>query len=278
MGTSSRIGGSPGRVLQRHALYLGEINSSQERAWRTFIEAFDEHTGDTGTLSLFPEDRCEGLVSNTSIMRRRLSELSRRRPRQLGACWLALKLWQERELDDFWAARLPKTRKGTHFDQVLFVFETYVFAQSHDRIAKERAMRKRPLKALWARRKQLGTMTLTHRERLMKLGAARSRYPAGRRRIDGVAHDSAPTFTWRLDRDTLRQVCRREGRYLLRTNLVGHDLVELWCYTMQFVPVEEAFKHLKGDRAIRPIDHQDARRIEAQVFIVFLSYIACIPR
>ena len=80
-----------------------------------------------------------------------------------------------------------------------------------------------------------------------------------------------------LDRDKFRQVRRREGRYLARTNLVGHDLVELWCYTIQLVPVEEAFKHLKGDRAIRPIDHQDAQRIEAHVFIAFLS-IADIPR
>jgi hypothetical protein len=150
--------------------------------------------------------------------------------------------------------------------------EMYVFAQSHDRIAKERAMRKRQLKALWARLKQLGTMTLTHKELLMKLGAARSRYPAGWRLIDVVAHDSDPAFTYRLDRDKLRQVRRREGRYLLRTNLVGHDPAELWRHYIQLVQVEEAFKNLKGDLAIRPIYHQDAQRIEAHVFIAFLSY------
>ena len=54
--------------------------------------------------------------------------------------------------------------------------ELYVYAQSAARVAKERAMRRRRLKQLWARLKQLRTMTLTHQELLMKLGAARSAY------------------------------------------------------------------------------------------------------
>jgi hypothetical protein len=33
---------SGGRVLQRHVLYLGEINASQELAWRRSIEVLDE--------------------------------------------------------------------------------------------------------------------------------------------------------------------------------------------------------------------------------------------
>lgn len=40
--------------------------------------------------------------------------------------------------------------------------ELYVFAQSIDRVAKERAMRRRQLKRLWARLQQLSGMTLTH--------------------------------------------------------------------------------------------------------------------
>ena len=51
--------------------------------------------------------------------------------------------------------------------------ELYVLAQSRDRVAKERAMRARLLKRLWARLKQLSTMRLTREELLMKLGAAR---------------------------------------------------------------------------------------------------------
>ena len=62
--------------------------------------------------------------------------------------------------------------------------ELYVFAQSADRIAKERAMRTRQLKRLWARLKQLSGMTLTHKELLMKLGAARSQYPSGWRLLE----------------------------------------------------------------------------------------------
>ena len=50
--------------------------------------------------------------------------------------------------------------------------ELYVLAQSRDRVAKERAMRRRRLKRLWARLKQLSTMQLTREELLMKLGAA----------------------------------------------------------------------------------------------------------
>ena len=34
-----------GRVVQRHVLYLGEINSSQAEAWRRAIEVFDEDAG-----------------------------------------------------------------------------------------------------------------------------------------------------------------------------------------------------------------------------------------
>jgi hypothetical protein len=40
----------------------------------------------------------------------------------------------------------------------------------------------------------------------------------------------------------------------------------------RLVAVEEAFKTLKGDLAIRPIYHQRERRIEAHIFIAFLAY------
>jgi hypothetical protein len=96
-----------GRVVQRHVLYLGEINSSQEPAWRKSIEVLDEQTDAPRTLALFPEDRCEGLLPGESIVRLRLSGLRLCRPRQWGACWLALMLWRALELDVFWAQRLP---------------------------------------------------------------------------------------------------------------------------------------------------------------------------
>jgi len=477
-----------GRVRQRHLLYLGEINSSQEHSWRKSIEVFDERTEQLRSLSLFPEDRIDEALLDESVVRLCLSQLRLCRPRQWGACWLALKLWEQLALDRFWRERLPKSRKGTPWDQVLFVLvayrllspgsewrlhrqwfehsalrdllggeagladihtlyachdkllehkaavfdhlvqrwrdlfnvefdvllydltstyfeanppfdeddkrrfgysrdkrpdcvqvvialvvtpeglplayevlpgntadnttlpdslarierqygkarrvwvmdrgipteetlaqmrsadppvhylvgtpkgrlsklekdlllkpwqdarpgvqvkllpqdgELYVFAQSADRIAKERAMRKRQLKRLWARLKQLSGMTLTHKELLMKLGAARSQYPSGWRLLEIQVHDQNPSFSYRLKRDKLKQVRRREGRYLLRTNLTGSDPAELWRYYIQLTQVEEAFKNLKGDLAIRPIYHQKEARIEAHIFIAFLAY------
>jgi hypothetical protein len=80
-----------GRVVQRHVLYLGEINSSQQLAWRKSIEVLDEeHPQSTRTIALFPEDRCESVVSEDDVVRLRLSQLRLERPRQWGGCWLAL--------------------------------------------------------------------------------------------------------------------------------------------------------------------------------------------
>jgi len=481
-----RVGG--GRVVQRHVLYLGEINDTQELAWRKSIEVLEDGAARPRTLSLFPEDRCEGLLPDASIVRLKLSQLRLCRPRQWGACWLALTLWRELQLDRFWSERLGASRKGTRWDQVLLVLvayrlltpgsewrlhrewfarsaladllgedaglseshklyrchdrllahkpavfehlvgrwrdlfnvsfdvllydltssyfeadppfaegdkrrygysrdhrpdcvqviialvvtpeglplayevlpgntsdnqtlrgfldrierqygtarrvwlmdrgvpteavlaemreadppvhylvgtpkgrlsrlekdllgkprqearpgvqvkllpqdgELYVFAESRDRVAKERAMRRRQLKWLWKRLAQLSAMKLTREELLMKLGAAREHAPTAWRLVAvGVARDSA-TFSYRLDRAKLRQARRREGRYLLRTNLTEHDPAQLWSYYLQLVAVEEAFKNLKGDLAIRPIFHQDEARIEAHIFIAFLAY------
>ena len=83
------------------------------------------------------------------------------------------------------------------------------FSASHTesgRLAKERAMRRRQLKRLWARFKQLSTMRLTREELLMKLGAARDHSRTAWRlvTIEVAAEDA--TFSYRLDRNKLRQV------------------------------------------------------------------------
>ena len=489
---NKRVAG--GRVVQRHVLYLGEINDTQELAWRKSIEVFDEGVAQPRMLSLFPEDRCEGLLPDASIVRLTLSQMRLCRPRKWGACWLALTLWRELHLDRFWAKRLPASRKGTRWDQVLFVLaayrlldpgsewrlhrewfertalpdllgadfglaeihklyachdrllahkedlfdhlvgrwrdlfnisfdvllydltstyfeadppfpendkrrhgysrdhrpdcvqivialvvtpeglplayevmpgntrdsstlrgflarierqygkaqriwlmdrgipteevlaemrasdppvqyvvgtpkgrltrleqellvkpwqqarpgvevkllpqdgELYVFAQSRDRVAKERAMRRRQLKWLWKRLAKLAAMTLTREELLMKLGAARSRAPTAWRLV-GIKVPNArnwakgcTTFGYWLKRDKLRQARRREGRYLLRTNLTENDPAQLWSYYLQLVAVEAAFKNLKGDLGIRPIFHHNEARVEAHIFIAFLAY------
>jgi transposase len=150
--------------------------------------------------------------------------------------------------------------------------EMYVFAQSHDRIAKERAMRQRQLKRLWARLAKLSSMKLSREALLMKLGAAQSQSPSAWRLVEVKVDDRAASFSYALRRNKLREVRRREGRYLLRTNLTSSDPAELWRYYIQLVQVEQTFKDLKGDLAVRPIYHQLERRIDAHIFIAFLAY------
>jgi Transposase DDE domain len=476
------------RVVQRHVLYLGEINSSQELAWRKSIEVFQDGQVHPTTMALFPEDRCEAVIPDESIVRVRLSQLRLCRPRQWGACWVVVELWRELELDRFWGERLPTSRKGTRWDQVLLVLvayrliapgsewrlhrewfsrcalsdllgadfsladshklyachdlllqhkqalfdhlvnrwrdlfnasfevllydltstyfesdppqdendkrrfgysrdkrsdcvqvvialivtpqgfplayevlagntadnttlraflqkietqygkaqriwlmdrgipteevleemrqadppvqylvgtpkrrlnrlenqlldkpwhnarpgvqvkllpqegELYVLAHSADRVAKERAMRRRQLKWLWARLKQLSAMTLTREQLLMKLGAAKQKAPSAWRLVEIEVDKHEGLFTYHLNREKLRNTRRREGRYLLRTNLTETDPAKLWSLYLQLVAVEEAFKNLKGDLAIRPIFHQHEDRIEAHIFVSFLAY------
>ena len=64
-----------GCVSQRHVLYLGEINSSEERAWRKSIEVFDERTERTRSLSLFPEDCIDEAFVDESVVQLCLSPL-----------------------------------------------------------------------------------------------------------------------------------------------------------------------------------------------------------
>ena len=114
-----------GRVVQRHVLYLGEINSSQAAVWRKAIEVLDDDAGQPQTLALFPEDHCAAVAADASIVQLRLSEMRLCRPRQWGACWLSGQLWRELQLDRFWSDRLPRSRKGTRWDQVLQVLACY---------------------------------------------------------------------------------------------------------------------------------------------------------
>jgi hypothetical protein len=88
----------------------------------------------------------------------------------------------------------------------------------------------------------------------------------------GKGQRQTATLTWRLDRAKLREAWRREGRYLLRTNLIDTDPAKLWAFYLQLTEVEQAFKELKGDLSIRPIHHRLDHRIEAHIFVSFLAY------
>ncbi len=109
-----------GRIVQRPVLYLGEINDSQEAAWRKTIAVFDEAKQAYQQHSLFPSDRPipADEVNALSVV---LSELRLMRPRSYGDCWLGCLLWEELDLSSFWDARLGEQRGEVPWRKVLQV-------------------------------------------------------------------------------------------------------------------------------------------------------------
>jgi transposase len=470
-----------GRVAQRQVLYLGEVNDSQRAAWRKTLDAHSPDANTTSQIALFPHDR-PAPADDPRVVQIRLDQLSLRRPRQWGGCWLALELYRQLGFDTFFAEHLPASRKGTRWDRILQVlvtqrllapgsewhlhrdwfertaladllgddfglveihklyttldqvlplkenlfgakyevllydltstyFETdtpddpadprrhgysrdhrpdcpqvvialvvtpegfplayevlpgntadnttlksflakiearygkaqrvwlmdrgipteavleqmrasdppvsylvgtpkgrlttlekdllerkwetvragvqvkllpqdgevYVLAKSAGRVDKERAIRRKKLRRLIGRLHELQKQLPARDKLLMALGAAKKEagsfyallnitVPAAEEAV------TTKTFTFRMERARLRVVRRREGSYLLRSNLTGRTPAELWSYYMQLVQVEEAFKHLKGDLALRPVYHQKMERIEAHILVAFISY------
>jgi transposase len=476
--------------VQRHLLYLGEINDSQKEAWTKVIDVFDTVSQQTTELALYPAERLIPAHAAGYGVNVRLDQFELRRPRQWGACWVACHLWAQLRFDEFWSERLPDSREGTCWRQVLQTLvvyrlvdpgsewrlhrhwfshsaladlldsdfslaekdllyrcldkllphrdalfghlrarwedlfgvkfeillydltstyfesnppfaegdkrqygysrdkrsdcvqvvialvvtpegfplayevmagntadkttlrgfldrieqlhgkaeriwvmdrgipteevlaemrrsdppihylvgtpkgrlsryeaellekpwqvvrdgvqvkllaqadELYVLAESKDRVHKERAMRRRQLKGLVQRLQELQTMELSRDPLLMKLGAAKSRFPAAWRLVEIQIEDQNDQgkFTFTLRRKKLREVRRREGRYLLRSNLSAENPEKLWQFYIQLTQVEAAFKDLKNDLSLRPIFHQLERRIEAHIFVSFLAY------
>jgi transposase len=484
-----------GNVIQRHLLYLGEVNDSQLAGWQKSIEVYEEGEDQPRQVALFPEDRV-GAATSVPQIQIKLREMTLHRPRQWGACWLALEIWTQLQLDSFWLERLPSSREGTRWDLVLTTLaiyrlvdpgsewrlhrewfersavgdllgqdcrlaaddtlyrchdkllehkdalfshlqarwsdlfearfdvllydltstyfecdvpeqdglrrfgysrdkrsdcvqvvialivtteglplgyevfsgntsdkttlkgmlqkieerygkaertwlmdrgipteetleemrastppvrylvgtpkgrltklekdltklpwqnareevevkllpqegEIYVLAKSRSRVAKERGMRRRRLGKLWARLHELAKQQITYQDLLLKLGAARAEAgacwklvqiswpepPAGKHKSKQYV-----SFQFSLDKERLRQVRRREGQYLLRSNLEQSNPAELWQHYMTLTQIEEAFKNLKGDLSVRPIFHKLDSRIEAHIFIAFLAY------
>ncbi len=482
-----------GRVVQRHLLHLGELNDSQRAGWVRTIETLTSDDETARQLALFPDDRDELPKLGCAAVRIRVAEMQLRRPRQFGACWLVLHLWSLLGLDEFWGSRLPPSRKGTRWANVLKALvayrlidpgsefrlhrewfersaladllgedfalaqkdklyrcldllmphrealfdhlrrqwgelfaaqfdvliydltstyfesdppppgtnskrrfgysrdhrpdctqvvvalvvtpdglpvayevypgntheastleefldrlearygrarrtwlmdrgiptegmlaemrargvdylvgtpkgrlmklekqllerpwvearesvqvklveqedEFYVYVESRDRVRKERSIRRRRLKRLWARLEELRARKQLSRDRLLgSLGAAKKeagrvwglvkiRLPA-----PGEAVDAA-TFRYELDRGKLRIAIRREGRYLLRSNMRSASPELVWENYLLLTRIEQAFQELKGDLAVRPIYHQTDARIEAHIFVSFLAY------
>jgi len=156
--------------------------------------------------------------------------------------------------------------------------EFYVYVQSRDRVAKERSMRRRRLKHLWKTLQALrGRKRLKRDDLLMALGAARKQAGQAWRLVriqtPGAKQEVNPSsFCFSLDKDKLRRVRRREGRYLLRSNMSQAEPETVWENYLVLTRIEQAFKDLKGDLKVRPIWHQDEARIEAHIFVSFLAY------
>ena len=496
---AEKVACAGGRRVERHVFYLGEVNDSQRERWLKLIEAFDVEAQQQTKLALFASDHPIPTHATDLAVQVRLAEFSIQRPRQWGACWIFLLIWEQLKLEAFWRERLPASREHTSWYQILLVLcayrwidpgsewrlhrewyagsamgdllnadfalaakdnlyrcldklvahkaalfsflqerwkdlfgiryevllydltstyfesnppfaegdkrqfgysrdkrsdcvqvvialvvtpegfpmayevlsgntsdkttlkdfleriqkqygkarrvwvmdrgiptdevleemrqqtdpplqyvvgtpkgrlgkleaqlvklswqqarpsvqvkllsqeeELFVLVQSQARVSKERAMRRRKLKQLWTRLKALREQRPSYETLLMKLGAAKAE--AGRVwSLVEVALPEAPRskkarqqrvsgFEFGLQKKKLREVFKREGRYLLRTNLKETDPAKVWEFYLQLVEVEEAFKNLKGDLAIRPIFHQLERRIEAHVFVCFLAY------
>ncbi|MCI0353179.1 MAG: IS1634 family transposase, partial [Acidobacteriales bacterium] len=111
--------------VQRHILYLGEINDSQRQSWTKVIEVFDPVRQQTEELALYPDSRPIPEHALPYGVQVRLSEFVLRRPRQWGACWVACRLWQQLHMDEFWQERLPASREGTQWRHVLQTLVAY---------------------------------------------------------------------------------------------------------------------------------------------------------
>ena len=105
------------RVVHRAVVYLGEINDSQQAAWRKTLQVFDEKQQEFATLSLFPDDR--EITAEVDVLQVKLGEMQLERPRAFGSCWLGCELWRQLKLDEFWQSKLPEGREAVPWEKVL---------------------------------------------------------------------------------------------------------------------------------------------------------------
>jgi len=243
-------------------------------------EVLAGNTADSTTLSDFLDriERRYGRANRIWVMDRGIpTEESLTKMRAMGASYLVgtpkgrLTRLEQAFLGQPWA----RVREGVQVKRLATEEDVYVLAQSDARIDKERGMRRKRLRRYVDRLQALQGQALTRDQLLMKLGAAK--HEAGRAanlvqvKVPKASAKTA-SLEFELDRAKLRQVRRREGRYLLRTNLGAQEPERLWTFYIQLTEVEQAFKELKHDLAVRPIFHHNEHRIEAHIFVAFLAY------
>ena len=178
---------------------------------------------------------------------------------------------------EFLALPWTEVREGVCVKLLEQTGETLVLAKSEGRQQKEHAIRRKKLKKLFngllALRRQL-----PKRDKLLeKLGVLKRDAGRAAGMVEIVvpkANESVTraTFSFALRVEKFKQAERRDGHYLLRTNLQGADPALLWSRYMQLTEIEAAFKTLKSDLAIRPIYHHNEQRVEAHIFVAFLAY------
>jgi transposase len=246
-------------------------------------EVMSGNTADNTTLGGFLQriEQRYGRANRIWVMDRGIpTEASLAQMRAIGASYLVgtpkgrLTRLEKRFVEQPWTA----VREGLRVKRLGAEQDVYVLAESASRANKERAMRRKRLGRYVRRLQALQGQTLTRDKLLMKLGAAR--HDAGRVAaaikvtLPERGHDGATTarLEFKLDRATLRRIRRREGRYVLRTNLAAEPPERLWSFYVQLTEVEQAFKEIKHDLAIRPIFHNLESRIEAHIFVAFLAY------
>lgn len=243
-------------------------------------EVLAGNTADSTTLSDFLEriEQRYGRANRIWVMDRGIpTEDSLAKMRTMGASYLVgtpkgrLTKLEQAFLGQPWA----RVREGVQVKRLAAEEDVYVLAQSDARIDKERGMRRKRLRRYLDRLQALQGQALTRDQLLMKLGAAK--HEAGRAAnlvqvTIPKARAKTASLEFRLDRARLRQLRRREGRYLLRTNLTAGAPEQLWMFYIQLTEVEQAFKELKHDLAVRPIFHHSEQRIQAHIFVAFLAY------
>lgn len=77
---------------------------------------------------------------------------------------------------------------------------------------------------------------------------------------------------WSIKQDRKVWHERREGAYMLRTNLQAGSAEELWSRYMQLTEAEASFRAPKSELSIHPLFHQLEPRLKAHLMVAFLGY------